>query len=61
LARWFKYNCENGGFADAAGAKATIAHLTGVKLKALNVVVPPVELQNEFVSFAKQVDKSKVV
>lgn len=27
LAWWFKYNCNHGGFAEIAGAKATIAHL----------------------------------
>lgn len=60
LAWWFKFNCENGGFAAIEGAKATIAHLPGAKLKLLQVVVPPIGLQNEFVTFCKQVDKSKV-
>ena len=61
LARWFQYNCEHGGFAAIEGAKATIAHLPGAKLKALRVVVPPIHLQNQFASFVSQVDKSKVV
>ena len=56
---WFKYNCDHKGFAAIEGAKATIAHLPGAKLKALKVTVPPIELQNQFVAFVKQVDKSK--
>ncbi len=61
LARWFQYNCERGGFASIKGAKATIAHLPGAKLKLLNVTVPPIKLQEQFVTFAAQVNKSKVV
>ena len=61
LAWWFKYNCENGGFAAIEGAKATISHLTGVKMKMLDVTVPAIELQEQFADFIKQVDKSKVV
>lgn len=59
LARWFQYNCEHGGFASIEGAKATIAHLPGAKLKQLKVTVPPIKLQEEFVTFVAQVDKSK--
>ena len=61
LAWWFKFNCDNNGFAAIEGAKATIAHLPGAKLKQLQVVTPPVELQTKFVAFVTQVDKSKVV
>lgn len=61
LSWWFKYNCENGGFAAIEGAKATISHLTGAKMKMLDVTVPPIELQEQFVDFIKHVDKSKVV
>ena len=60
LAWWFKYNCENGGFAAIEGAKATISHLTGAKMKMLDVTVPAIELQEQFVDFIHQVDKSKV-
>ena len=28
--------------------------------KKLNIIVPPIELQNQFAEFVKQVDKSKV-
>lgn len=61
LARWFQYNCEHGGFASIEGAKATIAHLPGVKLKSLQVSVPPINLQQEFFSFVSQINKSKSV
>lgn len=59
LSWWFRYNCDNQGFASIAGAKATIAHLPGVKLRKLKVAVPPLELQNQFAAFVAQVDKSK--
>lgn len=61
LAWWFKYNCDHGGFVAIEGAKATISHLTGAKMKMLNVTVPPIGLQKQFTSFVNQVDKSKVV
>lgn len=60
VAWWFKYNCDHRGFAAIEGAKATIAHLPGAKLKALKVPAPPMELQNQFVTFLKQADKSKL-
>lgn len=59
LSWWFKYNCENKGFAAIESAKATIAHLPGAKLKALKVTVPPLDLQTQFADFVKQVEKSK--
>ena len=58
LAWWFKFNCENNGFTAIEGAKATIAHLPGAKLKKLRVVIPPLSLQNQFADFVTQVDKS---
>ena len=60
LAWWFKFNCENNGFAAIEGAKATIAHLPGAKLKQLLVVVPPIECQYRFVDFIEQTDVVKV-
>ena len=60
MAWWFKYNCDHKGFAAIEGAKATIAHLPGAKLKALKVTAPPIEFQNQFVAFLKQTDKSKL-
>ena len=59
LARWFQYNCEHGGFASIEGAKATIAHLPGAKLKALKVTAPPIKHQEQFANFVTQIDKSK--
>ena len=59
LAWWFKYNCDHNGFMAIEGAKATIAHLPGVKLKALRVAVPPLELQLQFAAFVEQTDISK--
>lgn len=59
LAWWFKYNCNNKGFAAIEGAKATISHLPGAKLKALLVSVPPIEQQKQFATFVEQTEKSK--
>ena len=61
LSWWFKYNCDHQGFADIEGAKATISHLPGAKMKKLQVVVPDIEIQKQFCEFVKQVDKSKSV
>ena len=59
LSWWFKYNCDHDGFASIVGAKATIAHLPGAKLKQLQVILPPLELQEQFAAFVEQTDKSK--
>lgn len=59
LAWWFKFMCDGGGFSDIEGAKATISHLPGAKLKKLSVVVPPLELQIRFADFVTQVEKQK--
>lgn len=61
LAWWFKYNCDHDGFTAIAGSKATIAHLPGIKLKQLQVAVPPIELQEQFATFVAQTDKSKLI
>lgn len=60
LARWFQYNCEHGGFSSIEGAKATISHLPGEKLKKLLVIIPPMDKQYEFVTFVKHVDSSRL-
>ena len=60
LAWWFKYNCDYDGFTAIAGSKATIAHLPGIKLKQLQVAVPPIELQEQFATFVEQTDKWKL-
>lgn len=59
MAWWFRYNCDHKGFAAIEGAKATISHLPGAKLKALKVTVPPIDLQTQFVAFLERTDKSK--
>ena len=59
LARVFYYRYQYNAFEDVVGSKSTIAHLTGEKLKSLSIVVPPIELQNQFAAFVQQVDKSK--
>ena len=61
LAWWFKYNCDYDGFTAIAGSKATIAHLPGIKLKQLQVAVPPIELQEQFATFVEQTDKSRFI
>jgi len=59
LAWWFKNNCDRNAFDTVAGAKATIAHLPGEKLKKLQVMLPPLELQKRFQLFLYHLDKSK--
>ena len=60
LAWWFKYNCDHSGFAEIEGAKATIAHLPGAKLKKLSVAVPPLEMQEKFSAFVTQINRQKL-
>lgn len=59
LAWWFKFHSSYNGFEDIIGSKSTIAHLPGVKLKALQIPVPNIDTQQVFVSFFEQLDKSK--
>jgi type I restriction enzyme S subunit len=42
-------------------AGSTVAYLSISMLKKLDIMLPPVELQNQFAAFVAQVDKSKVV
>ena len=44
-----------------AGAGATREAITKQQVESLQIIMPPVELQNEFMRFCNQVDKSKVV
>ena len=46
---------------DSMQAGSTVAYLSIAMLKNLRVMVPPIEVQNAFVSFVAQLDKSKVV
>ena len=59
LAWWFRFHSQHNGFEDIIGSKSTIAHLPGVKLKALEIPIPEIDLQKEFVDIIQQSDKSK--
>ncbi len=59
LALWFYVFSLSHGFDDIVGNKTTIAHLPGIKLKQLRVMVPPLDLQNRFAAFVESTDKSK--
>ena len=54
LAWWFKVHADYNSFDDVVGSKATIPHLTGIKLKQLMIEVPPIELQSQFADFVQQ-------
>ena len=43
-----------------AGAGATREAITKQQVESLHIIMPPIEMQNQFVDFVKQVDKSKV-
>ncbi|MUG70594.1 restriction endonuclease subunit S [Paenibacillus validus] len=58
LAYMFFLRANINGFQDIVG-KSTIPHLTGVKLKKLEVILPAISLQNKFANFVQQADKSK--
>lgn len=45
---------------DSLQAGSTVAYLSISMIKKLNVMTPPIELQEQFSDFVKQVDKSKV-
>ena len=53
---WFM--AKNGGFRDLT-TSATIAHLTGVKLKRLPCPRPPLELQHRFAAIVHSVEQQK--
>lgn len=40
-------------------AGSTVSYLSIAMLKNLDIVLPPLELQQQFVAFVQQVDKSK--
>ncbi len=46
---------------DALQAGSTVAYLSILMTKKLDIMVPPIELQNQFADFVKQVDKSKFI
>lgn len=46
---------------DALQSGSTVAYLSITMLKKLNIVVPPLALQNEFADFVKLIDESKII
>ncbi len=46
---------------DALQAGSTVAYLSISMTKKLDIMVPPIELQNQFADFVHQVDKSKLL
>lgn len=61
-ALYISYLFEMPGFRkqiDELQAGATVAYMSISMTKKLNIMVPPIELQNQFADFVKQVDKSK--
>jgi type I restriction enzyme S subunit len=58
---WAFYHKANTTHFDGMVTSATIAHLTGEKLKGLRFVIPPLDLQTRFAAFAEAADKSKFV
>ena len=53
---WFM--AQNGGFRDFTNT-ATIAHLTGIKLKSLPTPLPPLNLQHRFAAIVESVEHQK--
>jgi len=53
------YHAQENGFEDIVGVKVTIPHLPADKLKAMKIIVPPIEKQQEFEQLVQQSDKSK--
>lgn len=56
----FYWHSQYNGFIDAISGVSTIAHLPGDKLKQLQIIVPPIALQNQFADFVAQSDKSRL-
>jgi len=56
---WVMYQKSTTTNFDGLVTSATIAHLTGEKLKRLMVQVPPLDTQQQFANFIHVVDKSK--
>ena len=46
---------------EIAGSGATREAITKQQVERLKIILPPIELQNQFADFVRQVDKSKVV
>lgn len=59
LAWWFKFRYNYNAFEDVVGSQATIPHLTGIKLKSLSIVIPPITLQKQYADYVAKVEKAK--
>lgn len=55
---WLWFMAKNGGFKDHV-TSATIAHLTGEKLKEIQVALPPITLQHQFLRVYNSLTKLK--
>jgi type I restriction enzyme S subunit len=52
----------NGGFDKHSNVTGSLVpHISANDIKSFEVMLPPIELQNQFADFVAQVDKSKVV
>ena len=56
---WVMYFKGNTTYFDGLITSATIAHLTGEKLKKLMIQVPSINIQSRFADFIRQIDKIK--
>lgn len=54
----FWFYAKNGGFDDHITV-ATIAHLTGIKMKAMQIPIPPITLQEEFQKTVNEIEVLK--
>ena len=54
------FMAKNGGFGDFTNS-ATIAHLTGVKLKMLPIPIPPLNIQKNFSKIFKSIERQKIL
>ena len=64
ILEFLKYQLDNRHLNDRIKSKAkgiTLVQLNMEDLRLVELIVPPIELQKSYVSFAKQTDKSKVV
>ena len=61
FAEYLKHQSAKRYFLGCAKQTTGIASINMKQLKALPVLLPPLELQNEFSAFIRQIDKSKVV
>lgn len=56
---YLMYMLSIGGYFKQFSAQATIAHLTGVKLKSMPIPLPPLKLQQEFVDRMSKIESLK--